>query len=55
MADTYGIDTANGVAWAIVNHNSDFAIVTAMIPEPSTWMLLGLGLMALVYRRLRWA
>jgi fibronectin-binding autotransporter adhesin len=31
----YGVDTATGTVWAVLNHNSDFAI----IPEPSTCAL----------------
>ncbi len=49
---TYGIDTENGVVWAVLNHHSDFAIVA--IPEPSAWRLLGLSLLAvLVFRQQR--
>jgi len=35
----YGIDVANGTVWAVLNHNSDFAV----IPEPGTWALLLFG------------
>lgn len=38
---TYGVDTARGAAWAVLNHNSSFAIV----PEPGTLGLLA-GAMA---------
>ena len=31
----YGVDTVNHEVWAVVNHNSDFAVV----PEPSTFAL----------------
>ncbi len=34
---TYGIDTANHTAWAVVDHNSDFAVIA--VPEPGTWGL----------------
>jgi len=46
---TYGVDTATGTVWAVLNHNSDFAVV----PEPSTCALLalGLGTAAIAYRR----
>jgi hypothetical protein len=44
------VDPANNEAWAIINHNSDFAIV----PEPSTFVLMAFGLVGgllLVMRR----
>jgi fibronectin-binding autotransporter adhesin len=37
----YGIDLANNVVWAVLNHNSEFAV----IPEPSTLVLGGLALL----------
>jgi len=48
----YGSDAATGQAWAIVNHNSDFAIV-AVVPEPGTVALVATaaGVIALVFRR----
>jgi len=42
----YGVDptgAAGGVTWAVVNHNSEFAV----IPEPSTLVLGGLALLGL--------
>ena len=36
----WGVDTSGDEAWAIVNHNSEFAVV----PEPSTIALLAIGL-----------
>lgn len=36
----YGVDTATGSVWAVINHNSDFAAV----PEPSTLALLSVTL-----------
>ncbi len=35
----YGVDTATGSTWAVLNHNSDFAI----LPEPSTAALVAVG------------
>lgn len=49
---TYGIDTSGGTAWAVLNHNSSFAIV----PEPSTSVSLFIGAVtaaALASRRSR--
>jgi fibronectin-binding autotransporter adhesin len=37
----YGIDPTNNVVWAVLNHNSEFAV----IPEPSTLVLGGLALL----------
>ena len=42
----YGVDTTANTVWAVLNHNSDFAIV----PEPSTFALLALGA-SLFFRR----
>jgi len=47
----YGFDAATNTAWAVLNHNSQFAV--AAIPEPSTYALLGLGLLATLLRRRR--
>lgn len=37
----YGVDTANNVVWAVVNHNSEFAVtdVTTILPVPSVTLL----------------
>ena len=43
----YGVDDSGDRVWAVLNHNSDFAV----IPEPSTWLLLGTGLSVLLFRR----
>ncbi|HRJ72431.1 MAG TPA: PEP-CTERM sorting domain-containing protein [Terrimicrobiaceae bacterium] len=43
----YGVDDSGDRVWAVLNHNSEFAI----IPEPSTWLLIGTGLGVLLLRR----
>jgi autotransporter-associated beta strand protein len=45
----YGVDTANGTVWAVIDHNSAFAIV----PEPTVAGLLVLGGVVLAARRRR--
>jgi hypothetical protein len=45
----WGVDPANHVVWADVTHNSQFAVV----PEPGTILLAGLGLLGLVGLRRR--
>jgi hypothetical protein len=45
----YGYDLETHAAWAVLNHNSDFAV----IPEPGTVTLLVLGSVALMARRRR--
>ena len=40
----WGVDTNNHTVWAIVNHTGDFAVV----PEPSTLLLLGVGAIGLL-------
>ncbi len=49
MLGAYGRDTSSGNVWAVLNHNSEFTI----IPEPSTALLLGLGLGMMVWLRRR--
>jgi len=52
---TYGVDLEKHTAWAVLNHNSDF-VVSSAIPEPSTYALLGaatLGLIVFFRRRMR--
>jgi hypothetical protein len=46
---SWGINTANDTAWAVVNHDAEFAVV----PEPGTLALLaaGLGALGFAYRR----
>lgn len=46
---SYGIDTANNKVWAVLNHNSEFAV----IPEPSTLVFVALGGIGLIAHRLR--
>jgi len=48
---SWGVDTKNHVAWAVLDHNSEFAVT----PEPGSAVLGGLGLIALfaVARRRR--
>ena len=45
----WGLDISNNVAWAVLNHNSEFAV----IPEPSTLVLGGLALLGLAGMGLR--
>lgn len=47
MLGAWGRDTSSGNVWAVLNHNSDFAI----IPEPASWLLLGLGASLLLMRQ----
>lgn len=46
---SYGIDAANNVIWAVLDHNSDFAVV----PEPRAGLLIVLGLLAFLRRPAR--
>ena len=46
----WGVNTANHTVWAVVDHNSEFAVV----PEPSALVLIGVagvGLLAVAWRR----
>jgi PEP-CTERM motif len=45
----HGVDTASNTVWAVVNHDSLFAVV----PEPSSFVLLGLGAFFLILNRSR--
>jgi acetyltransferase len=43
----YGVNTTANRVWAVVNHNSQFAVV----PEPATMALIALGALGLLARR----
>lgn len=45
---SWGYDEANNTVWAVLDHNSDFAVIA--VPEPTTVALFGLGLGALFWR-----
>ena len=47
-----GLNTVENYAWVKVNHASDYGLA-AVVPEPATLVLLGLGSMMLVRRRNR--
>jgi hypothetical protein len=44
---SWGVDTVNDVVWSVLDHNSEFAVV----PEPSSMLLLAAGGLALLCRR----
>jgi hypothetical protein len=46
---TYGVDYADHTVWAVIDHNSSFAVV----PEPTSMVLLSAGALSLLGRRLR--
>jgi autotransporter-associated beta strand protein/T5SS/PEP-CTERM-associated repeat protein len=39
----WGTDVSGHAAWAVVNHNSSFAITSEAVPEPSEWAMLSAG------------
>ena len=50
----YGVDVADGYAWAVLDHNSEFGVGNPndpplAVPEPSTWMMLISGLCLLAF------
>ena len=49
---TYGINRDTNSVWAIINHNSSFAVIQG-VPEPSALLLSALGSLALFRRRVR--
>ncbi len=50
LLGAYGVDTGGHDVWAVINHNSQFAVV----PEPSSVVLAALGLVGIAgYRRRR--
>ncbi|MDD4891049.1 MAG: PEP-CTERM sorting domain-containing protein [Phycisphaerae bacterium] len=48
----WGVDTATNVVWAVLNHNSQFAIGT-VVPEPATMGFLALGGLAMAGAAIR--
>ena len=44
----YGVDTSNDLVWAVVNHNSQFAVAAGAVPEPAALALLASGLLGLL-------
>lgn len=48
----YGVDAGNNTAWAVIDHNSSFAVV--VVPEPGVTVFAGLGLAGLVLMLRRW-
>ena len=36
----YGVDTVTHTVWAVIDHNSSFAVGAVPAPEPATWVLL---------------
>lgn len=43
---THGVDTTNNTVWAVTDQGGEISVV----PEPSTWLLLGLGLAVVLHR-----
>ena len=49
----WGVNTANHTVWAVIDHDSDFAVEVTPAPEPGTLILLAAGAVALIGHRLR--
>ena len=47
--NVYGVDSVNNNVWAVIDHNSEFAVMT--VPEPAALALFALGGLALLRRR----
>ncbi len=47
----YGIALQDQYAWSVIDNGGYFAIGGLMVPEPSTWVLLGTGLTGLYLHR----
>lgn len=47
MLGAYGYDASTSTAWAVLDHNSEYALV---VPEPSTTLLMGLGIGLTLFR-----
>ena len=45
---SWGVDSTGNTVWAVLNHNSQFAV---LIPEPASLLLLGLAGLALLKRQ----
>ncbi|MDY0164953.1 MAG: autotransporter-associated beta strand repeat-containing protein [Thermoguttaceae bacterium] len=46
LLGSWGVDTANHAAWAVLNHNSQFAVLA--VPEPGTLLMACLGLLVML-------
>lgn len=53
---SYGVDLSKNATWAVVNHNSDFAVTAitpVTVPEPSTYALALAGVTCIVWETRR--